>query len=89
MSANPGEAVQRFFHLNFRDFTRVSEAMWASDDQAGRPRTAVSVSAVGTDTTMWTSLDAQDRLRETLIDLNVQFEESTKRQVRTWLDGLF
>lgn len=89
MSANQGETEQRYFHVSFSDFMRASEALWASDDQAGRPRTKVSSSAAGSDTSMWTSLDAQARLRQVLVGLNIQFEEGSEQQVRTWLDGLF
>lgn len=89
MSANPGETEQRYFHVSFSDFMRASEALWASDDQAGRSRTAVSSSASGSDTSMWTSLDGQARLRQILIDLNIQFEEGPERQVTTWLDNFF
>jgi hypothetical protein len=81
-------SVQRYFRMTYSDYMRLASAIWSSDDRASRPRTPISSSAVGLDTSVWTAdLASQDRLRSTLQELGILVNESASQQVKTFIEG--
>ena len=45
----------RYFRMDFRDYARAAEETWEREDQTRLPRTSFSVSADGSDTSVWTT----------------------------------
>lgn len=84
------DTEQRYFLICSSDYGRVSSALWAADDQAGRQRTLLNLSGDNRAATLWTeNLGAQPRLRQILVSLGVRFQEGPNQQVRSWLQNYF
>jgi hypothetical protein len=82
------DTEQRYFLIGGGNFRLVSTALWALDDRSHRPRTKLNASGDVDRETLWTEdLKAQPRLRQTLVDLGIRFEEGPDQQVRTWLEN--